>query len=238
MPATLTIEGRRMSTIAVIEDDADLHELLLHTLRQNGYEALGSTTGEGALAFLRNKKPDLLLLDILLPGQDGIEICRQVRADPSLKSIPVIFLSALGDETDRVLGLEIGGNDYIVKPFSVRELLARIKIHLRVDPQQAEVLAIGPIELNRTQYIVRLGGQPVSLTATEFRLLEHLMRRPGQVFRRDALLEAAWADRTNVMERTVDAYIVRLRNKLEDNPSKPRYIRSVRGVGYTFCETA
>ncbi|MCB1019461.1 MAG: response regulator transcription factor [Bryobacterales bacterium] len=223
-----------MRTIAVIEDDADLHELLLHTLRQNGYQAVGSKTGADALGFLRAVKPDLVLLDILLPGQDGIEICRQVRADAGLKNVPVVFLTALGDETDRVLGLEIGGNDYVVKPFSLRELLARIKIHLRAESEPNEVLTAGPIELNRTQYIVRLRGEPVSLTATEFRLLEHLMRRPGQVFRRDALLDAAWAERTDVMERTVDAYVVRLRNKLEDNPSKPRYIRSVRGVGYTF----
>lgn len=225
-----------MRKIAVIEDDADLHELLLHALRQNGYEAVGLRTGDGASAFLRNEKPDLILLDILLPGQDGIEICRQARSEASLKLTPIIFLSALGDETDRVLGLEIGGNDYVTKPFSVRELLARVKIHLRADPHRSEILTAGPIELNRSQYIVRLRGEPVSLTATEFRLLEHLMRRPGQVFRRESLLEAAWADRTDVLERTVDAYIVRLRNKLEDDPSKPRYIRSVRGVGYTFRE--
>lgn len=225
-----------MRKIAVIEDDADLHDLLLHTLRQNGYEAAGLKTGEGALAFLRGAKPDLVLLDILLPGQDGIEICRQVRGEPALKAVPIIFLTALADETDRVLGLEIGGNDYVVKPFSLRELMARVKIHLRGENEQNEILTAGPIELNRTQYAVRLRGAPVSLTATEFRLLEHLMRRPGQVFRRDALLDAAWADRTDVMERTVDAYIVRLRNKLEDSPSKPRYIRSVRGVGYTFRE--
>ena len=223
-----------MKKIAVIEDDPDLHELLLHTLNQNGYSAAGLKTGEGALTFLRNQKPDLLLLDVLLPGQDGIEICRQVRAESSLKSTPIIFLSALGDETNRVLGLEMGGNDYVVKPFSLRELLARIKIHLRTDSEQPEVLTAGPIELNRTQYVVRLKGEPVSLTATEFRLLEHLMRRRGQVLGRDALLEAAWAGRSDVLERTVDAYVVRLRNKLEDNPSKPRYIRSVRGVGYTF----
>jgi DNA-binding response OmpR family regulator len=222
--------------IAVIEDDADLHELLLYTLKQNGYEAVGLKTGEGALAFLRNAKPDLILLDILLPSQDGIEICRQARSESALKAIPIIFLTALGDETDRVLGLEIGGSDYVVKPFSLRELMARIKIHLRAERDANEVLTAGPIELNRTQYIVRLRGELVSLTATEFRLLERLMRRPGQVFRRAALLDAAWADRGDVMERTVDAYIVRLRNKLEDNPSKPRYIRSVRGVGYTFRE--
>lgn len=226
-----------MRKIAVIEDDPDLHELLLHTLRQNSYEPVGLKTGEGALAFLRSAKADLILLDILLPGQDGIEVCRQVRAEPGLKALPIIFMTALSDETDRVLGLEIGGNDYVVKPFSLRELLARIKIHLRGEGDQNEVLTAGPIELNRTQYIVRLRGEPVSITATEFRLLEHLMRRPGQVFRRETLLEAAWADRANVMERTVDAYIVRLRNKLEDNPSKPRYLRSVRGVGYTFRET-
>jgi len=224
----------KVRRIALIEDDADLFELLEHSLRERGYAFSGLNTGDGALDFLREQQPDLLLLDIMLPAQDGIEICRAVRADPALQELPIIFLTARGGETDRVLGLEIGGNDYVVKPFSVRELHARIKIHLRARAETPEVLKAGPIELNRSQYTVKRSGRPVALTATEFRLLEHLMSYPGQVFRRDRLLDAVWGDRRDILERTVDAYIVRLRNKLEEEPSKPRWIRSMRGVGYSF----
>jgi len=223
-----------MAKVALIEDDPDLFELVEHNLRQQGYEVVGQRTAEGALRFLKGARPDLIILDVLLPEGDGIEICRQVRADPQLERIPVVFLTALGSEMDRVIGLEIGGNDYIVKPFSVRELVARIKIHLRARPDSPDVLRAGPIELDSAQFTVTLDGAPISLTATEFRLLEHLMRHPGQVFRRERLLDAVWGDRRDVLERTVDAYIVRLRNKLEKDPSNPRWIRSLRGVGYTL----
>ena len=223
-----------MSTIALIEDDRDLYELVEHTLRQQGYEVVGQRTAAGALSFLRAAKADLIILDVLLPEGDGIEICRQVRADQGLRHTPVVFLTALGSETDRVIGLEIGGNDYIVKPFSVRELAARVKIHLRSRTADADVLRAGPLELHSSQCSVKLHGEPVALTATELRLLEHLMRHPGQVFRRERLLDAIWGDRRDVLERTVDAYIVRLRNKIEKDPSNPRWIRSMRGVGYTF----
>ncbi len=223
-----------MATIALIEDDRDLFELVEYALRAAGHEVVGQRTAEGALGFLRTARPDLIILDVLLPEGDGIEICRQVRADPLLERTPVIFLTALGGETDRVIGLEIGANDYVVKPFSVRELIARVKIHLRTSLGGREVLRAGPLELDVSQLTVTVDGKPASLTATELRLLEHLMRHPGQVFRRERLLDAVWGDRRNVMERTVDAYIVRLRNKLEKDPSKPRWIRSRRGVGYTF----
>jgi DNA-binding response OmpR family regulator len=224
-----------MATIAVIEDDRDLFELVEYALRAAGHDVVGQRTAEGALGFLRAARPDLIVLDVLLPEGDGIEICRQVRADPLLERTPVIFLTALGGETDRVIGLEIGANDYVVKPFSVRELIARVKIHLRASSGAREVLRAGPLELDAGQRTVTVDGKPASLTATEFRLLEHLMRHPGQVFRRERLLDAVWGDRRDVMERTVDAYIVRLRNKLEKDPSKPRWIRSRRGVGYTFA---
>jgi DNA-binding response OmpR family regulator len=223
-----------MAKIALIEDDPDLFELIEHNLRAQGHDVVGQRTGAGALAFLKRVHPDLVVLDVLLPDGDGIEICRQVRADSQLARTPVIFLTALGSETDRVIGLEIGGNDYVVKPFSVRELVARVKIHLRTQAPDADILRAGPLELNGSQFTVSMHGQPVALTATEFRLLEHLMRHPGQVFRRERLLDAVWGDRRDVLERTVDAYIVRLRNKLEKDPSKPRWIRSRRGVGYTF----
>jgi DNA-binding response OmpR family regulator len=221
--------------IALIEDDSDLHELLRHTLETQGYSFVGLHTGEGAVEFLRRNRPDVVVLDIMLPGQDGIEICRRLRADPELRSIHVIFLTALTSETDRILGLEMGADDYIVKPFSVRELMARIKARLRSrSDEQPATLKAGPLELNRTQYMVRLEGKPVPLTATEFRLLDHLMSHPGQVFSRQRLLDAVWGNRRDILERTVDAYIVRLRNKIEDEPSRPRWIRSMRGVGYSF----
>lgn len=223
-----------MSKIAVIEDDTDLLELLRHRLEQEGYAVATRGTGEKALEFLRQGKPDLLLLDVMLPDQDGLDICRQIRADQLLKATPIIFLTARSSETDRVLGLELGGNDYLVKPFSVRELLARIKIHLRDTPKRTDLLKAGPIELNRTQFTVRIDGTPIALTATEFRLLEHLMSYPDQVFSRERLLDAVWGHGKDVMERTVDACIVRLRNKVEEEPSNPRWIQSLRGVGYTF----
>ncbi len=223
-----------MRKIAVIEDDSDLVELLQYRLEQERYEVVSLRTGDGAVDFLRSTRPDLVVLDVMLPGQDGIEICRRLRSDRILQSVPVIFLTARTSEADRVLGLEIGGNDYIVKPFSVRELCARIKIQLRGKPARRTVLRAGPIELDRSQFTVKRDGHPVALTATEFRLLEHLMSCPDQVFRRDRLLDAVWGQRRDVLERTVDAYIVRLRSKLEPKPSQPRWIQSLRGVGYTF----
>jgi DNA-binding response OmpR family regulator len=228
------VGNRTMSTIAVIEDDADLLELLRHRLSEQGYAVSTLATGIGALSFLQASRPDLILLDVMLPGQDGLDICRAVRANAVLKATPIIFLTARASETDRILGLELGGSDYLVKPFSVRELLARVKIHLGAVHASTDLLEAGPIELNRSQFSVRLNGHAVTLTATEFRLLEHLMTYPGQVFSRSRLLDAVWGHDKDVMERTVDACIVRLRNKVEDEPSNPRWIQSLRGVGYTF----
>ena len=223
-----------MTKIAVIEDDPDLVGLLQYNLAQHRYQVVSYHTGYGALEFLRDQRPDLVVLDVMLPGDDGIEICRQIRTDELLQATPVIFLTGRAGEADRVLGLETGGNDYMVKPFSVRELCARIKIQLRGRPTPQAVLRAGPIELNRSELTVKRSGAPVSLTPTEFRLLEHLMSYPGQVFRRDRLLDAVWGQRREILERTVDAYIVRLRYKIEPEPSNPQWIHSLRGVGYTF----
>jgi DNA-binding response OmpR family regulator len=223
-----------MPKIAVIEDDADLLALLRHRLEQAGYSVAIRETGDLAVEFLRRNKADLVLLDVMLPEQDGLDICRQVRADQNLKTTPIIFLTARSSETDRVLGLELGGNDYLVKPFSVRELLARIRIHLREAPKKTDLVKAGPIELNRAQFTVQVNGSSVSLTATEFRLLEHLLSYPDHVFSRERLLDAVWGHGKDVMERSVDACIVRLRNKIEPEPSNPRWIQSLRGVGYTF----
>jgi DNA-binding response OmpR family regulator len=185
----------------------------------------------------RQARPDLILLDIMLPGMDGLQVFQALKANPVLRQSPVIFLTARASETDRVVGLELGANDYVVKPFSIRELLVRVRIQLAARNPRLDLLKAGPLELDRGSCKVFLRGEPVNLTATEFRLLEHLMSSPGQVFNRDRLLDAVWGQGRSVMERTVDAYIVRLRNKLEAEPDNPRFIQSLRGVGYSFQES-
>jgi len=223
-----------MKKILLIEDDADLFALLKYNLDREGYALAGSQTGKGAVELCRREKPDLIILDIMLPDSDGLEICRNLRAYPELAHVPVIFLTARASETDRIVGLELGANDYIVKPFFVRELVARIKVHLRDRAGRAKVLKAGQLELDSTSYEVRMAGKPVPLTATEFKLLEFLMTRPGAVFSRDQLLDAVWGQGRAVTARSVDVYILRLRQKIEADPASPSYIRSVRGFGYSF----
>src|SRR3954447_17474730 len=185
----------------------------------------------------RRERPDLILLDIMLPDSDGLDICKGIRSHPELAHLPVIFLTARASETDRIVGLELGANDYIVKPFFIRELIARIKIQFRSQVAPVRVLKSGGLELDRTSCRVRLNGTALSLTATEFRLLEFLMSRPGVVFSREQLLDAVWGHDRAVTDRTVDVYILRLRQKTETDPTNPSFIRSVRGFGYSFNES-
>jgi DNA-binding response OmpR family regulator len=226
-----------MKTIATIEDDSDLLYLLRYNLEQKGYRVVATDSGLEALALCREARPDLILLDIMLPGVDGLRVFEALQSADGLRQVPVIFLTARASETDRVVGLELGAKDYVVKPFSIRELLVRIRIQLAARSPRQELLKAGPLELDRGRCKVFLGGRPVNLTATEFRLLEHLMSSPGQVFNRDRLLDAVWGQRRAVLERTVDTYIVRLRNKIEPEPEHPRFIQSLRGVGYSFQES-
>jgi Response regulators consisting of a CheY-like receiver domain and a winged-helix DNA-binding domain len=168
-----------MKKIALIEDDADLYALLKYNLEKEGFTLVGSQTGKGALELCRRERPDLILLDIMLPDSDGLDICKGIRSHSELAHIPVIFLTARASETDRILGLELGANDYIVKPFFIRELIARIKIQFRGLSTPARVLKSGRLELDRTSCRVKLAGETLSLTATEFRLLDFLMSRPA-----------------------------------------------------------
>lgn len=220
--------------IALIEDEADIFGLLKYNLEKEGYLLVGSQTGKGAIELCRRERPDLVILDIMLPDSDGLDICKGIRNHPDLAHIPIIFLTARAAESDRILGLELGANDYVVKPFFVRELLARVKLQLR-GPQAPEgVLRSRGIELDRNSCRARLNGEPLTLTATEFRLLEFLMRRGGTVFSREQLLNAVWGHGRAVTDRTVDVYIVRLRQKIEQDPANPTVVRSVRGFGYSF----
>ena len=225
-----------MKKVLLIEDDTDLFSLLKYNLEKEGFAFVGLQTGRAALEFLRREKPDLAILDIMLPDVDGLEICKAIRSSPELSQVPVIFLTARASEADRIIGLELGANDYIVKPFFVRELVARVKTQLRGPSIAPRVMRSGSLELDRNSCVVRLNGGELSLTATEFRLLEYLMSRPGVVFSREQLLDAVWGQDRAVTDRTVDVYILRLRQKIEPDPANPKMIRSIRGFGYSFNE--
>jgi len=222
-----------MKKIVLIEDDTDLYNLVQYNLDKEGFQVVGSQSGKGALDLCRREHPDLVILDIMLPDSDGLEICKGIRSNTDLANTPVIFLTARASETDRIVGLELGANDYIVKPFFVRELIARVKIHFRGDKPVSKVLRSGELELDRTRCYVRRGNDELTLTATEFRLLEFLMSRPGVVFSREQLLDAVWGHDRAVTDRTVDVYVLRLRQKIEQEGG-PAFIRSVRGFGYSF----
>jgi DNA-binding response OmpR family regulator len=225
-----------MKKILLIEDDADLFALLKYNLEKEGFTMVGAQTGRGAIELCRRERPDLILLDIMLPDSDGLDICKGIRSHPELAHIPVIFLTARASEADRIVGLELGANDYIVKPFFIRELIARIKIQFRPQAAPQRTLKSGAIELDRSSCRVFRGGEEIALTATEFRLLEFLMARPGVVFSREQLLDAVWGHDRAVTDRTVDVYILRLRQKIETDQNSAGYIRSVRGFGYSFNE--
>ncbi|HSM76460.1 MAG TPA: response regulator transcription factor [Bryobacteraceae bacterium] len=227
-----------MKKIVLIEDDSDLYALLKYNLEKEGFALAGAQTGKGAIELCRRERPDLIILDIMLPDSDGLDICKGIRAHPELAHIPVIFLTARASEADRIVGLELGANDYIVKPFFIRELIARIKTQFRGQASPPKLIRSGALELDRSSCRVRMDGHEITLTATEFRLLDYLMSRPGVVFNREQLLDAVWGQDRAVTDRTVDVYILRLRHKVETDPANPLLIRSVRGFGYSFNEEA
>ncbi|MDI1484441.1 response regulator transcription factor [Polyangium sp. y55x31] len=221
--------------VLLIDDDIRLFDLLSSYLEQNGFHVTGAPDGPRGLAALEAGTFDVVLLDVMMPGMDGIEVCRRIRQK---NTIPVLMLTARGDETDRVVGLEIGADDYIAKPFSPRELLARIKAVLRrARPEVAgERIVAGDIVIDVPGRVVTREGELVELTGLEFDLLCALARRPGRVVARDALLSEAGRGDVIVGERTVDVHISHLRQKLGDDPRSPRLIKTVRGVGYVLAK--
>ena len=225
--------------IAIVEDEAELAALIDYNLRRSGYEAHVLAGARGTLKALEDFRPDLILLDVMLPEVNGFELCRQVRRSAVLSRTPVLFLTARSDELDRVLGLEIGGDDYMTKPFSPRELIARVKAHLRREELDADpgAVAIGPFRLDRTAHRVFLEGRKLSLTSTEFNLLEFFLTHRGRAYSRDQLLEAVWGEQRYVTPRTVDVHVRRLRERIEEQPDNPRRLATVRGFGYRFEES-
>jgi len=224
--------------IAIVEDETELASLLDYNLTRHGYETQVLGGAEGTLKTLENMKPDLIVLDVMLPGVDGFELCRAIRKSAVLARTPVLFLTARSDEVDRVLGLEIGGDDYMTKPFSTRELVARVKAHLRREEMDAEpaVMELGRFRLDRGARRVYLDGRELVLTSTEFKLLEYFLTHPGRAYSREQLLESVWGEQRYVTPRTVDVHVRRLREQIEEQPDTPRYLTTVRGFGYRFEE--
>jgi two-component system phosphate regulon response regulator PhoB len=224
--------------IAIVEDEAELASLIEYNLSRHGYESQILTGSKGTLKTLEQAKPDLIVLDVMLPDADGFELCRQIRQSPVLARTPVLFLTARSDEVDRVLGLEIGGDDYMTKPFSPRELIARVKAHLRREEMDIEppAMEIGPFRLDRKARRVFQADAELTLTSTEFNLLEFFLTHPGRAYSRDQLLESVWGEQRFVTPRTVDVHIRRLREQIEQQPDNPRYLTTVRGFGYRFEE--
>ena len=222
--------------IFLVEDDADISRLVRHHLEAAGYTVRAFPTVGTVLNEAEKDRPSLFLLDIMVPGGDGLDLCRRIRQMPVLGMTPVIFLTAKSGESDRVLGLDLGADDYITKPFSPRELVARTRAVLRrfEKPLVPSQVKIGDIEIDSGAMILTVGGKSVPTTATEFRLLDYLARHAGRVFTRDQLLDAVWRDTAYVTPRSVDVYVRRIREKIESDPENPRYLRTVRGTGYRF----
>jgi DNA-binding response OmpR family regulator len=222
--------------VFLIEDEADIARLVRHHLEQAGHGVRVFYNTTDVVREAEELRPALFLLDIMVPGGDGLDLCRRIRQNARIGATPVIFLTARVAESDRILGLELGADDYITKPFSPRELLARIKAVLRrfERPLAPTVTKVGEVEIDNGAMTLAVAGKPVTTTATEFRLLDCLARHPGRVFTRDQLLDAVWRDTQFVTPRSVDVYVRRLREKIEPDPENPRYLRTVRGAGYRF----
>lgn len=229
--------------ILIVDDEKDIADLLAYNLEKEGFSTRKACDGERALTMLQSRRPDLILLDLMLPGIQGLEVCRRIRRHPETASIPILMLTARGDESDKILGLEMGADDYITKPFSVKELLARIRAVLR-RTAAAENVAEGKeafryrgLSVDFLSYEVSLDGRKIDLSPMEFKLLQFLCHNPGRVFSRDQILDRVWGIDAFVEPRTVDVQVRRLRARIETNPEKPEYIHTVRGVGYKFADT-
>jgi len=226
-----------MKRILVIEDDKDIVELVKYNLEKDGFQV--TTTGDGASGLIQIRKapPDLLILDLMLPKLSGLEICKEARKDPALNRLPILILTAKGEEADRVVGLELGADDYVTKPFSPRELAARVKALLRrTEPAGAgeKLIEIGGLRIDPAAYRVTRSGKAVPMSTLEFRLLYFLAARPNRVFTRDQLLDGVWGTERFVTPRSVDVYVRRLREKIETDPQHPAFMKTIRGAGYLF----
>ena len=226
-----------MKTVLVVEDEMKIARLVRDYLRHAGFEVIVTSDGESAIASARGSKPDLVVLDLGLPGRDGLDVTRELRR---WSNVPIVMLTARGDEADRIVGLELGADDYVVKPFSPKELVARVRAILRrtsaTETGTAEVLRSAGVEVDLRRMRVAVDGRNVEVTPTEFQLLAALIREPGRVFTRSQLLDAVHGVAIESYERAIDAHVKNLRRKIEPTPGRPRYLLTVHGVGYRFAD--
>ncbi|HWP84840.1 MAG TPA: response regulator transcription factor [Terriglobia bacterium] len=226
-----------MRRVLIIEDDKDIVELVRYNLEKEGFRVIAADDGVAGLAQAKKSPPDLVILDLMLPRLPGLEICKELRRNPSLPRVPILMLTARGEEADRVVGLEMGADDYVTKPFSPRELVARVKALLRrsgpQEPSETEI-EVGGLVIDPSSYRVSRAGESIPLSALEFKLLYYLASHPNKVFARDRLLDAIWGTERFVTPRSVDVYIRRLREKIEPDPQNPLLLKTVRGAGYLF----
>lgn len=224
--------------VLVVDDERDIGDIVAFNLRREQYDVLSAVDGESALVIAQREQPDLILLDLMLPGIGGLEVCRRLRAEPRTAQIPIIMLTAKGEETDAVVGLAQGADDYVRKPFGVKELMARVAAQLRAQRRAAEddlprVLRFGGLEIDSDRFVASIDGDELPLTTTEFKLLRHLVAKKGRVFARNDLLDAVRGPDALVVDRTIDVHVAAVRRKLGEYG---RYLVTVRGVGYKFAE--
>jgi phosphate regulon transcriptional regulator PhoB len=229
--------------ILVIEDEPDIRKLVQYNLTQEHFNVVEAEDGEQALSLLQREKPNLVILDLMLPGLSGLELCKMLRQRSDTSRLPILMLTAKAGETDRIVGLEMGADDYLAKPFSPREMVARVRAILRrAESKPASETAVsyekGPLKIDFSTYEVFVRGKPVKLTLKEFELLRFLVQNPSRVLNRDQLLDRVWGGETFVTPRTVDVHIRRLRKAIEKDDRKPKWILTVRGVGYKLDEKA
>jgi DNA-binding response OmpR family regulator len=221
----------------LIEDDARLASLLGEYLGQNDIQVTVAPDGERGLALARAASPEVVLLDVMLPGIDGLEVCRRLRGRPDTAAIPVLMLTAKGEDVDKIIGLELGADDYLAKPFNPRELLARIRAVLRRHASPAATFRAGGLEIDFAAREVTVDGRRCTLTHTEFEVLAALSHAPGRVLSREQLYDAVKGEEIDSFDRSIDVHVSKLRQKLEDNPKEPRYIKTVRGAGYMLARS-
>jgi DNA-binding response OmpR family regulator len=227
-------------SLLIIDDEKDLVELLRYNLvEKEGYDVISANDGQSGLEIAQKHKVDLIVLDLMMPGMDGLEVCRRLRSDPRTGRVPLIMLTAKATEADRIVGLEMGADDYITKPFSPRELVARVKAILRrtaVQADPSDIVRHGDLSIDVSRHEVTVAGKPIALTATEFRILHFLATKPGRVLSRDDIIDAALGRDANVFDRTIDVHITAIRRKL--GPTGAERIETIRGFGYKFRDTA
>ena len=227
--------------ILIIDDEKDIVDLISYNLEKEGFATIKAFDGEDALKLVKAKRPDLIILDLMLPGMRGLEVCKFIRKNPETETLPIIMLTAKVDQVDKILGLEMGADDYITKPFNVRELIARIhavmrRAEVRHDSEKKEQFVYKGLRFDYTSYEVTVDGKKIDLGPTELKLLRFLTQHPGRVYTRDQLLDYVWGDETFVEPRTVDVHVSRLRTAVEEDKEKPQYILTVRGIGYKFVD--